>query len=241
MLQALKSTLKNIPIARRIAYAFLIWQKENIIIDHGRHNKINAHGARLERNQIQIKGSNNFLYFAPGSSIQDCAIEIQGNNHILYIEEDVVMTQSLLWFEDHHCEIRIGKGTTMQRNGHIAVTEPNRKILIGSSCMFSFDVDIRNGDSHTILNIETGKRINWAKNIQIGNHVWLGAYTQILGGANIGGNSIIGIRSMVNGTIPPDSVAVGIPARVAKKGYTWDSQRTLDGDPGPDSIGNIPD
>jgi acetyltransferase-like isoleucine patch superfamily enzyme len=49
------------------------------------------------------------------------------------------------------------------------------------------------GDSHSILNLETGKRVNWAKDIQIGRHVWLGAKTKILGGAEIGENAIIGI------------------------------------------------
>jgi acetyltransferase-like isoleucine patch superfamily enzyme len=236
MLRGIKSTLKRIPLIQRWAYGFLMWQRENIVDAKGRDNSIQAHGARLERNQIRIQGNHNVLIFAPGASVQDCSIEILGDHHTLYIGEHAVLTKSLLWFEDHHCEIKIGQGTTMQRNGHIAVTEPYRKILIGSDCMFSFDVDIRNGDSHSILEKESGKRVNWAKNITIGNHVWLGAYTQVLGGATIGENSIIGIRSMVNGIVPADSIAVGIPARVAKKGFTWDSQRFPDGDPGPNGL-----
>jgi acetyltransferase-like isoleucine patch superfamily enzyme len=97
--------------------------------------------------------------------------------------------------------------------------------------MFSFNVDIRNGDSHSIFSQESGKRINWAKNVEIGNHVWLGAHTQIIGGTKIGQNSIIGIRSLVNGAISENSIAVGIPAKVVKTGFTWDSKRLLEGDP----------
>jgi acetyltransferase-like isoleucine patch superfamily enzyme len=98
--------------------------------------------------------------------------------------------------------------------------------------MFSFDVDIRNGDSHSILEQATGKRVNWAKNVRIGEHVWLGAYTQVLGGADIEKNAIIGIRSLVKGYIPSGVIAAGIPAKVVKDGFTWDSQRRLEGDPG---------
>lgn len=176
-------------------------------------------------------GNGNQLRFAPGSSIRDCQIEVLGDHHVLEIASGVILTQSILWFEDHHCRISIGEQTTMQRNGHIAVTEPHRSIDIGPRCMFSFDVDIRNGDSHSILELETGKRINWAKDIRIGAHVWLGAKTEILGGADIGENTIVGIGSLVNGPLPANCIAVGTPARVAKSGYTWNGERILDGDP----------
>ena len=200
-------------------------------MDTGKGNSLFAEGAQLERCRIRISGSGNQLFFSPGASVKDCEIEILGDDHILVIGENVILTQSVLWFEDHHGEINIGKGTTMQRNGHIAVTEPFRKINIGENCMFSFNVDIRNGDSHSIFSQESGKRINWAKNVEIGNHVWLGAHTQIIGGTQIGQNSIIGIRSLVNGAISENSIAVGIPAKVVKTGFTWDSKRLLEGDP----------
>ncbi len=229
--EILKDLLKSLPFLRKAIYRFLLWFRENELVVHGSKNQIQTEGAQLERCRIRIQGSGNQLHFAPGSSVKDCQIEVIGNNHTLRIEEDVVLTQSIVWFEDHDCVISIGKGTTMQRNGHIAVTEPHRKIAIGENCMFSFQVDIRNGDSHTIYNAENGKRVNWAKNVRIGRHVWLGAHTQIIGGADIGENSIIGIRSLVNTKIGGDSIAVGIPARVVKTGFSWDSKRWTDGDP----------
>lgn len=222
---AFKSVLKSVPFLRKLAYQWLFWSRENEWQATGTDNQISAEGARLERCKIRITGQHNRLIFQPGCSVQDCEIEVIGDHHQLYIGENVVLTQSVLWFEDHHCQITIGAGTTMQRFGHIAVTEPNRKIEIGTNCMFSFSVDIRNGDSHTIFNQDTGKRVNYAKNIEIGDHVWLGAHTQILGGAEIGKNSIIGIRSLVNSAIGPDSIAVGIPAKVIKTGFNWDSKR----------------
>lgn len=231
----MKSQIKRIPFLSDIIYRFLFWLRENDLNINGKQNQIKTQGAQVENCQINIEGNGNELYFAPGSSVKNCHIEVIGDNHRLWIGSGVILTQSILWFEDHDCRITIGENSTMQRNGHIAVTEPHRKIEIGANCMFSFDVDIRNGDSHSIINQETGMRINWAKNIRIADHVWLGAKTEILGGADIGENSIIGIGSLVNGKIASNSIAVGSPARVAKSGFTWNSQRTLDGDPFQDS------
>jgi len=227
----LKTLIKRIPLLRKLIYQSLLWFRENTVGINGAGNKIIADGAQLERCRININGSGNSLHFAPGCSVKDCQIEIIGDNHILVVKENVVLTQSILWFEDHNCTISIGAGTTMQRNGHIAVTEPFRKIMIGNDCMFSFSVDIRNGDSHTIYNKADNTRVNWAKDIQIGNHVWLGAYSQVIGGADIGQDSIIGIRSLVNKKIPNSSIAVGIPARAVKSGFSWDSVRWKNGDP----------
>lgn len=48
----------------------------------------------------------------------------------------------------------------------------------------------------------------------IGNNVWLGENVTILKGVEIGDNVIIGAGSIVTKSIPSDSIAVGVPARV---------------------------
>jgi maltose O-acetyltransferase len=50
-------------------------------------------------------------------------------------------------------------------------------------------------------------------------HVWLGAGCIVM--ADVGENSIVGAGSVVTKPIPPNSVAVGNPARVLRK--TFDS------------------
>ena len=50
--------------------------------------------------------------------------------------------------------------------------------------------------------------------IQIGNNVWLGQNVTILKGVTIGDNVIIGAGSIVNKSIPSNSVAVGSPTKV---------------------------
>ncbi len=227
----IKNWLKSAAWIRKPVYGFLFWFRGNEKSEEGSGNQILAEGASVERCRFFIQGSNNRLIFRPGSSVKDCSITVFGDHHTLIVEAGAVLTRSILWFEDHHTRITIGANTTMQRFGHIAVTEPYRKIEIGPDCMFSFNVDIRNGDSHTIFNQATGERVNWARDVKIGAHVWLGAHSQVMGGAEIGENSIIGLRALVNGAIPPNAIAVGSPARVAKTGFSWDSVRWKDGDP----------
>ena len=50
--------------------------------------------------------------------------------------------------------------------------------------------------------------------VYIGNNVFIGMGATILMGADIGDNCIIGAGSVVKGTIPPNSVVAGNPARV---------------------------
>jgi len=55
------------------------------------------------------------------------------------------------------------------------------------------------------------------KAVRIGNGSWIGHGSVILPGSDIGEHVVIGANSVVTGTIPPFSVAVGVPARVVKR------------------------
>jgi len=52
--------------------------------------------------------------------------------------------------------------------------------------------------------------------IVIGDHVWIGANVIVLPGVEVGAGSVIGAGSVVTKSIPPNSIAVGSPARVIK-------------------------
>ena len=51
----------------------------------------------------------------------------------------------------------------------------------------------------------------------IGNNVLIGTGAKVLGPFKVGDNSRIAANSVVLSEIPPDSTAVGIPARVVKR------------------------
>ena len=67
------------------------------------------------------------------------------------------------------------------------------------------------------IEIPVMKRVLSSKGgITIGNNVMVGAGVVILAGVEIGDNSIVGSNSVVTRSIPPNSIAVGAPARVVK-------------------------
>ena len=52
--------------------------------------------------------------------------------------------------------------------------------------------------------------------VTIGPNVWIGAGTRILAGVSIGRHAVVGAGAVVTRDVPPDSLALGVPARVAK-------------------------
>jgi acetyltransferase-like isoleucine patch superfamily enzyme len=53
--------------------------------------------------------------------------------------------------------------------------------------------------------------------ISVGNNCWIGAKVTLLDGISIGDNCVIGAGSLVNKSIPANSVAVGVPANVIRQ------------------------
>lgn len=94
--------------------------------------------------------------------------------------------------------------------------------------MLADNIDIRCGDSHSIIDLSTGKRINYAKNISINDQVWIAAHTQILKGVTIGSNSVIAKGAVVTKDIPSNCIAAGVPAKVVKSNNSWERQRIYD-------------
>lgn len=88
--------------------------------------------------------------------------------------------------------------------------------------MFSNDIEIRNGDSHSIIDVNTKQRVNPAQSVYIGNHVWLTAHTRILKGSQIAHSCIIGNSSVVSGKLEvANAIYGGMPAILLKENRTW--------------------
>ncbi len=114
-----------------------------------------------------------------------------------------------------HCwHIKIGDNVTLAPRVHILAHDTSTKLHLGYT------------------------RI---ANVTIGSNVFIGAGAILLPGVSIGDNVIIGAGSVVAHTIPPNSVAVGCPAKVVSsidtfieknknkmnKNNTFDSNFTL--------------
>jgi len=49
------------------------------------------------------------------------------------------------------------------------------------------------------------------------DNVWLGLHVQVLDGVTIGYGTVVGAGAVVTKDLPPNSVAVGVPAKVVRR------------------------
>jgi acetyltransferase-like isoleucine patch superfamily enzyme len=91
--------------------------------------------------------------------------------------------------------------------------------------MFANDIDIRTSDSHAILDARTGERINPARNVIIGDHVWIASHVVLLKGVEIGHDSVIAAGAIVTKSCGPGVILAGNPATIIKRDITWRRER----------------
>jgi galactoside O-acetyltransferase len=88
-------------------------------------------------------------------------------------------------------------------------------IYVGDNCLIAPNVVIATA-GHPILPILREHHYVYNRPIRIGRNVWIGSGVQILPGATIGDDSVIGAGSVVTGDIPGGVVAFGVPCRVIR-------------------------
>ena len=66
------------------------------------------------------------------------------------------------------------------------------------------------------------------KPIYIGNDVWIGARTMILGGVRVGNGAVIGAGAVVTKDVPPFAVVGGVPARIIRYRFQEDTISRLE-------------
>ena len=175
---------------------------------------------------FDIVGNNNEIEINESSFFNNVTFFIRGDNNKIKIGKCVRFNRGgSVWIEDYGCEAVIGDNSTFE-NSHIAVTEPNSKIVIGKDCMFAYDIDLRTGDSHSIIDSVTNERVNYAQNINIGNHVWIASHVSILKGVHIADNSVVATRAVVTKSFIDSNILIGgMPAKKLKENINWDRRR----------------
>lgn len=198
----------------------------------GTGNVIECHNSSLKKATFEIWGNNNRIVIGDNCLLDNVTFHIEGDDQYVEIGDNVAFNiAGSIWLEDHHCSLTIGEESTFE-NVHLAVTEPYSTLTIGKDCMFSYDIDVRTGDSHSVIVDEDNKRTNYAQNISFGDHVWVASHCVILKGARIGSNSIIGTRCVVTKSFPEEGVVLGgNPAKIIKRGINWKRERVYDQQP----------
>lgn len=190
----------------------------------GRTNKISVGTSLIRRTSFDIAGSGNEVVIGDVSRLMGCHIFVRGSHNRIEIGTSVFLKDAELWIEDDFNHITIGDHTCITGRTHLAAIEGTR-IDIGNDCMFSSDIRIATGDSHSIIDAD-GARINDSRDVRIGNHVWIGTSVLCLKGVQIPDNCIVGAGSILSAAFDQgNSIIAGCPGRVIRTGVSWRGDR----------------
>jgi acetyltransferase-like isoleucine patch superfamily enzyme len=112
--------------------------------------------------------------------------------------------------------LRVGDSTDIATPVAIFV---GREVSIGSHCIIAATL-ISDNPGHRMDYLERrDKRVasDSIGRVIIGDDVWVGQQSMIIGNVRVGDGAIIGARAFVKKDVPPFCVVAGIPARLIKK------------------------
>lgn len=190
------------------------------IVNEGTANLISysAKDDGLLNGTITVRGNGNHLAIGPGVTARDLRITL-GSDCTVLIGARCVLA-SLFVHAATRAHVTIGRHAGFTGRVRLMLHEAGR-IEIGPDCLIAAETDVTVSDMHSIVDVASGKRVNPARDVVIGEHVWIGQRAMILKGSHIEAGSIVGAGSIVTGHVPPNSLAVGNPARVIRSGVTW--------------------
>jgi len=203
---------------RKLIYFFMLnkfYKRKNHISIKGFHSG----------NKVKIRGKGNTIILSKYTVLKKCNIRIIGNNCKIIIDDGSILNKVSLSCRDDNSVIWIKNNADIGPNTKIISMEGNN-IVIGENSLISYDVEIRNSDSHSIINAD-GIRINKGNHIEIGNNVWIAGGAIILKGSNIGNNCVIGAHSVYTlKEAKNNSIFVGNPAKIIKDDIKeWNKDR----------------
>lgn len=216
---SIKEILYKSSFIRNLTYKIKLDRANRKKWIQGDNIKIENQG-RFYKVTQKVIGNNNTIIIGKYTTVSNARIVIVGNNNTIRLGNGCGFEGGVLWIEGCNNRITLGDRVKVM-DASFAAIEDNQSITVGDDSLFSYQVEVRTSDSHSIIDTESNKRINKPQSILIGKHVWVGAMVSILKGVTLGDNSIVGTRSIVTKDVPPNTVAAGIPAKVIKTNVNW--------------------
>lgn len=174
---------------------------------------------------VYICGNDNRIIIGRGCKLTKVSFFIRGSGNTIVIGDNCSAHYVQFHIEQDGNEIRVGNGTTFHGRDeqaiHMAADEGSR-ILIGNDCMLAHSTQIRSTDSHSIVDL-SGRRLNPAKDVVIGDHCWVGLQCIILKGTQIPPHCVVAAGAVCSKRYEsPNCILAGNPARAVKQDIDWD-------------------
>lgn len=197
----------------------------NIDADEGNFIDINPE-CEFAQSRIIIRGSGNRITISKNVVYSKLVINLKGNNKEVFISESTKKAHNLKITSIRGDNQKVFIGKNFSCGGiEIQMNDGDENFTIGEDCLFSWGIKVRTSDGHSVVDLETNKAINLPKDVFISNKVWVGEDVRFLKGARIPENSVVGAGAVVTKCFTDDdscSVIGGFPAKVLKRGVTWD-------------------
>jgi len=103
-------------------------------------------------------------------------------------------------------ELRIGDHTYLGHGVHVHALDP---VTIGSGCVIADGVFVGSSDH----DLGDRHQVHGSGPIAIGDRVFLGQRSVVLGGVTIGDGATVGAHAVVTRDVAPGQTVVGVPAR----------------------------
>ena len=176
----------------------------------------------MKKVTIKLGGRNNRLVLGEGADLRNCEIRLDGEDNLIEIGAGVRFKAGKIFLRHTRGQhIRIGAETTVE-SCYLLVDEA-ASIDIGRDCMLADDIMIRIGDKHSVLDVQTGERVNHARDIHIGDRVWIARGSYLLKGTRLHPETVVGACSVVGRAFEEGHcVVAGVPAKIVKRGIRWD-------------------
>lgn len=202
----------------------LSFLKDRSIVKLKKENSIKCDG-RVRLSKVRISGENNTLIIESGARINKSNISISGSGNKVIIGKNCDLNNLSIIMDNKDGLIEIGEKTTCGKTQIVSLeTYP---IKIGRDCMISYDVEIRNTDSHKMYDLKNKNWINQGKEVIIGDNVWIGTRNLILKGTKIGSGSIVAAASIVTKEFSKNVLIGGVPGKEIKKDICWDRESVV--------------
>jgi acetyltransferase-like isoleucine patch superfamily enzyme len=113
--------------------------------------------------------------------------------------------------------IVVGARTKVGERAYLWAGDTHGRITIGEDCRLGPEVFVTASDYGMLPDEKIAYQARNERDIVIGNDVWLGARVFVAAGVEIGAGCVVSANSAVTRSLPPNSVAVGVPARVVRR------------------------
>lgn len=195
----------------------IVFRKDGTIVESNNYPGI----------RIDFKDKNSTCIIHEPTKFQNCYFSL-GNNCKIEIQQTNIYIHNLTITTRDKNEVIFGKNCCCNGVNISNHDEQATKVIIGDNCLFSYNINIRPSDGHTIYHEKSKVILNRPQGeINIGNRVWVGMNVNILKDVKISDNSIVGAASVVTKKFEEANVIIGgIPAKILKHETNWDGRNT---------------